>query len=299
MKKKKPSRLAAGSQPAKSLTQVLKDSELVRGMVKESADELASVNSVLNDEFSNGNRMPGVEIALEKSEAVELKVQEASEKLSKVNQRLEKEVHERHLLEQELAEVTEQQKEALHSSLHDPLTGLPNRALFNDRLEHGMEQARRHGWTLAVMFLDLDKFKTINDSYGHAAGDTVLLTIAGRLAETTRTDDTISRHGGDEFLYLLMEISEERDAAIVAKKIIQAVQVPCDIGGRELQVNTSIGISIYPKDGITVEALITSADAAMYRAKQGKTGYAFASDNPAPQSERTERAGLPKSSSNG
>lgn len=280
MKKKKPSRLAAGSQPAKSLTQVLKDSELVRGMVKESADELASVNSVLNDEFSNGNRLPEVEIALEKSEAVELKVQEASEKLSKVNQRLEKEVQERHLLEQELAEVTEQQKEALHSSLHDPLTGLPNRALFNDRLEHGMEQARRHGWTLAVMFLDLDKFKTINDSYGHAAGDAVLLTIAGRLAETTRTDDTISRHGGDEFLYLLMEISEERDAAIVAKKIIQAVQVPCDIGGRELQVNTSIGISIYPKDGITVEALITSADAAMYRAKQGKTGYAFASDNP-------------------
>jgi diguanylate cyclase (GGDEF)-like protein len=280
MKKKRTSKLPAGSQPAKSLTQVLKDSELVRGMVKESADELASVNLVLNDEFSDGNRLPGVEIALEKSEAVEIKVQEASEKLSRVNQSLEKEVQERHLLEQELAEVMEQRKEALHSSLHDALTGLPNRVLFNDRLEHGIEQAKRHGWTLAVMFLDLDKFKTINDSYGHAAGDAVLLTIAKRLTETTRTDDTISRHGGDEFLYLLMEINEEQDAAIVAKKIIQAVQVPFDVGVGEMKVNTSIGISIYPRDGTTVEDLIMSADAAMYRAKQSKSGYAFASDNP-------------------
>lgn len=282
MNKKKSSRLPAATPPAKSLTQVLKDSELVRGMVKESADELATVNSVLNDEFSNGSRLPGVEIALEKSEAVEIKVQEASEKLSRVNQSLETEVQERHLLEQELAEVVAQHKETLHSSLHDALTGLPNRVLFNDRLEHGIELAKRHGWTLAVMFLDLDKFKAINDSYGHAAGDAVLLTIARRLTETTRTDDTISRHGGDEFLYLLMEVSEERDAAIVAEKIIQAVQVPCDVGGNELKVHTSIGISIFPRDGTTAEALIKSADAAMYRAKKDKSGYAFASDNLAP-----------------
>lgn len=282
MKKKPTSKLPEGTQPAKSLSQVLKESELVRGMVKESADELASVNLVLQEEFSNRNRLPELEMALEKSEAVEIKVQEASEKLSGVNQALEKEVKERHVIEQELAKVMDQQKQTLHAALHDALTGLPNRVLFNDRLEHGMEQAKRHGWTLAVMFMDLDKFKTINDSYGHDAGDAVLLTIAKRLKETTRTDDTVSRHGGDEFLYLLMEINDDQDAAIIAKKIIKAVQMPCDVSVGELTVSTSIGISIFPRDGTTVEAMIKSADAAMYRAKQSKSGYSFASDDPTP-----------------
>lgn len=278
MKKKQTSKFAQGTEPTKALSQVLKESKIVRGMVKESGDELASVNLILNEEFSNRNLQPEVEKAIEKSEAVEVKVQEASEKLAEVNQSLEKEVQERHLLEHELAKVMEQQKETIHTSLHDALTGLPNRVLFNDRLEHGMEQAKRHGWTLAVMFMDLDKFKAINDTYGHDAGDAVLLTIAKRLKDTTRTDDTVSRHGGDEFLYLLLEIKEDQDAAIVAKKIIEAVQVPCEVSVGILTVNTSIGISIYPRDGTTVEALIKSADAAMYRAKQSKSGYSFSSD---------------------
>jgi diguanylate cyclase (GGDEF)-like protein len=291
MNKKQTSKWPVGTEPAKSLTQVLNESELVRGMVKESAAELASVNLVLNEELSNRSFLPGVEKALEKSEAVEIKVQEASEKLSRVNEGLEKEVQERQHLEQQLAKVTDQQKETLYATLHDALTGLPNRVLFNDRLGHGIEQAKRHGWTLAVMFLDLDKFKAINDSYGHSAGDAVLLTIAKRLSETTRTDDTISRHGGDEFLYLFMEISDEKDAAIVAEKIILAVQAPCDIGGVELEVNTSIGIAIYPRDGTTAEALIKSADTAMYRAKKSQSGYAFAGDNLAPHSEATGPSG--------
>ena len=282
MKKKPTSKLPEGTPPDKSLSQVLRESELVRGMVKESADELASVNLVLQEEFSNRDHLPELEMALEKSEAIESKVQEASEKLSGVNQALEKEVKERHVIEQELAKIMDQQKQTLHAALHDALTGLPNRVLFNDRLEHGMEQAKRHGWTLAVMFMDLDKFKTINDSHGHDAGDAVLLTIAKRLKETTRIDDTVSRHGGDEFLYLLMEISDDQDAAIIAKKIIKAVEVPCDVSVGELTVSTSIGISIFPRDGTTVEALIKSADAAMYRAKQSKSGYSFASDHPTP-----------------
>ena len=279
MKKKPTSKLLQSTQPAKSLAQVLNESELVENMVKESANELAAVNVVLNEEFSNRNRMPEVETALEKSEAIEIKVQEASEKLSGVNQALEEELKERHLIEQELAKVMDQQKETLHAALHDALTGLPNRVLFNDRLEHGIEQAKRHGWNLAVMFLDIDKFKTINDSYGHAAGDAVLLTIAKRLKETTRNDDTVSRHGGDEFLYLLVDVKEDQDAAIVARKVIKAVQVPCDVSAGKLTVSASIGISIFPKDGTTAEALIKSADAAMYRAKQSKSGHAFASDD--------------------
>ena len=281
MKKKPTAKLLEGTPPVQSLAQVLKDSELVKDMVKESADELASVNVILNEEFSNRSRLPEVEMALEKSEAVEIKVQEASEKLSSVNQALENEVRERQLLEQELATAIDQQEEIRHTALHDALTGLPNRVLFNDRLEHGMAQAKRHGWTLAVMFMDLDKFKPINDSYGHDAGDAVLQTIAKRLIEITRSDDTVSRHGGDEFLYLLLEMKEDQDAAIVAKKIIKAVQEPCDVSVGHLTVNTSIGISIFPKDGATAEALIKSADAAMYHAKQSKSGYSFASDTPA------------------
>ena len=278
MTKEKIPQLPEGTQPARSLNRVLQDSEHVRGLVKESADELAAVNQVLSEEFVNRSQLPEVETVLERSEAVEIKVKDASDKLTLVNRALEKEVKELHLMEQELAHVMTQQKETLHASLHDALTGLPNRVLFNDRLAHGMEQAKRHGWTLAVMFLDLDKFKTINDTHGHATGDAVLLTIAQRLKETTRTEDTISRHGGDEFLYLLMEIEEEQDAVTVAKKIIQAVEQPFDVSAGRLTISTSIGISIFPKDGNTVEALITSADAAMYQAKQAKSGYAFASN---------------------
>jgi diguanylate cyclase (GGDEF)-like protein len=283
MKKKPTSKLPEGGHAARSLTQVLKDSKLVRGMVKESADELASVNQVLNEGLSSRSRQPEVDTALERSQAVGVKVQDASEKLSQVNQALEREVKKRHLMAQDLAKVIDQQKETLHAALHDPLTGLPNRVLFHDRLEHAMDQAKRHGWSLAVMFLDLDKFKTINDSYGHDAGDAVLLAIAKRLKQTTRSDDTVSRFGGDEFLYLLMEVNDDQDATRVAKKIIKAVQKPCDVGGGTVTVNTSIGISIFPQDASTVDALITSADAAMYRAKQSHCSYAFASDNPPAQ----------------
>lgn len=276
MRNNSKTKLAARTKPVKSLTQVLKESEHVKEIVKESADELASVNMVLNEEFANQDPLPKVESALEKSEAVELKVQEASTKLASVNQALKDEVKERHVLERELATVLGQQEEVRHASLHDSLTGLPNRALFNDRLEHGLLQATRHGWTLAVMFMDLDNFKTINDSHGHDVGDAVLRIIAGRLEENTRGDDTVSRHGGDEFLYLLMNMKDEHDARIIAEKIIKAVQLPCKVRPGGLMVSPSIGISIFPKDGTTAEALTQSADAAMYQAKRSKSGYAFA-----------------------
>jgi diguanylate cyclase (GGDEF)-like protein len=207
-------------------------------------------------------------------------VQEASEKLSVVNQALEGEVRERHLLEHQLATVIEQEEAARHAAFHDPLTGLPNRVLFNDRLEHGLARARRHGWTLAVMFVDLDDFKNINDSYGHDVGDGVLQTIAGRLKENTRGDDTVSRHGGDEFLYLLMEVRDEQDIKLIAEKIIKSIKAPCEISVGDLTVtpsiNASIGISIFPADGSSADALVKSADKTMYQAKRDKSGYSFA-----------------------
>jgi diguanylate cyclase len=272
--------LPKGAEPAKSLTNVLGQSEHVKELVDECAEELSSVNVELKEGFADLNALPGVANTLEKSEAVENKVQEASEKLSELNLALEGEVKDRHMLEHRFAAVTEREEAARDAALHDVLTGLPNRALFDDRLAHGLAQAKRHGGTLAVMFIDLDGFKKINDSYGHDAGDGVLQTIAGRLKANTRDDDTVSRHGGDEFLYLLAEIGDEQNITLIAKKIIKAIRAPCQVGAGQLRISpsisASIGISIYPKDGATADTLIKSADEAMYQAKRDKSGYSFA-----------------------
>ncbi|MEO8012076.1 MAG: GGDEF domain-containing protein [Dokdonella sp.] len=282
MIRKQNAQLMKSPQPANSLTQVLGQSERVKDIVEECAEDLSSVNAGLKRELQDEGISPGVENAIGKSEAVESKVQEASEALSLVNRALEEEVKERHALDDQLATVTRQGDEARHASLHDPLTGLPNRALFNDRLEQGLAAASRYGHSLAVMFMDLDDFKKINDSHGHDVGDLVLQWIAARLKETTREDDTVCRHGGDEFLHILLKIENKHDIALVAEKIIKAVQVPCDIQVRDISIsliiNPSIGISIFPKDGTTSEALLDVADKAMYRAKRNKNGYSFAVD---------------------
>jgi len=267
--------LPKGPNPAESLTKVLGQSEHVKDLVDECAEELSSVNAALKQELVDRDSPPGVENALERNEAVEDKVQEASEELSVVNRGLEDEITER-----QLAASPEEEEAARHVAFDDPLTGLPNRALFHDRLEHGLAQAKRHGRALAVMFLDLDDFKSINDSYGHDLGDSVLQTIAGRLKANVRGGDTISRYGGDEFLYLLMEAPNEQDIASVAEKIIAAIQAPCDVSvgnlSISLSINASIGISMFPKDGTTAAALIKSADKAMYQAKRAKFSYSFA-----------------------
>ena len=280
MKTNPNAKLPEHAEPPTTLTKVLSQSEHVRDLVKESAEELASVNTALKQEIAIQDPSPGVADALGKSEAVEKKVEDASEKLMVVNQALEGEVRERIKLDNQLAAVTEREEAARQASLHDNLTGLPNRTLFNDRLQHGIAQAKRHQWALAVMFLDLDKFKSINDSHGHDVGDIVLKTVAQRLRETTRGDDTVCRLGGDEFVYLLMEIRDEKNVAMIAEKTIKAVQAPMYISVRDLdltlRIRSSIGISIFPQHGTTVDTLVISADLAMYQAKQGTSGYAFA-----------------------
>jgi diguanylate cyclase (GGDEF)-like protein/PAS domain S-box-containing protein len=197
-----------------------------------------------------------------------------------LNQVLQREIRERNLIGRQLAAAVEQEEGARKASLHDHLTGLPNRVLFNDRLEHGLAQAARHGWMLAVMFVDLDEFKSINDTHGHQTGDAVLKSIAERLARTTRNDDTVSRYGGDEFLCLLTPLHEQKHIEMIAAKIFAAVQTPCEVGGPDglisLCVGCSIGISVFPKDGASAAELIRHADAAMYLAKETKSGFAFA-----------------------
>ena len=267
--------LPKGPNPAESLTKVLGQSEHVKDLVDECAEELSSVNAALKQELVDRDSPPGVENALERNEAVEDKVQEASEELSVVNRGLEDEITER-----QSAAPTQEDDAARHVAFDDPLTGLPNRALFHDRLEQGLARAKRHGRAVAVMFLDLDDFKSINDSYGHDLGDSVLQTIAGRLKASTRAEDTISRYGGDEFLCLLTEVADERDVVSVAEKLITAIHAPCDVSAGNLSinlsVNASIGISMFPKDGTTAAALIRSADEAMYEAKRAKFRFSFA-----------------------
>ena len=269
----------------RELTRVISKSEEIKGTVEDCAEELALVNSALKDELAT-QPQSGLEEAIEQNEAVESKVKACADDLDTVTGALQAELKEREVLEHELAAAHEHEKSARNAAFHDPLTALPNRVLFNDRLEHGLAQAKRHGRTLAVMFLDLDGFKAINDAHGHSAGDSVLKTVASRLMAVTRVDDTVSRHGGDEFLYLLLEISLRVDAAAVATKIVAELGRPCEVDANgeslSLQVGCSIGIAMFPGDGETADELVKSADRAMYRAKRERTGHAFASgDAPA------------------
>jgi diguanylate cyclase (GGDEF)-like protein/PAS domain S-box-containing protein len=167
-------------------------------------------------------------------------------------------------------------KKMSHLAQHDSLTNLPNRVLLNDRLDQAIEQAKRHGSTLAVLFLDLDKFKNINDSLGHEMGDKLLQSVAKRLSDCVRGSDTVSRLGGDEFLILVPEANSPDDVALTAEKIIAALTAPHTIGKHELHITTSIGISIYPGDGDTPAILMQNADTAMYQAKDhGRNNFQF------------------------
>ncbi|MHB8184178.1 MAG: putative bifunctional diguanylate cyclase/phosphodiesterase, partial [Candidatus Desulforudaceae bacterium] len=161
-----------------------------------------------------------------------------------------------------------------HQAFHDILTGLPNRMLFKDRLTLAMAHAKRNNKGLAVLFLDLDRFKLINDTLGHNVGDQLLYYIGMRLQNCVREDDTVARMGGDEFTLLLPEISKAEHAAKIAHKVTEAIRQPLRIGEHDLYISTSIGIVLFPDDGQDAETLIKNADTAMYRAKEsGRNHY--------------------------
>jgi diguanylate cyclase (GGDEF)-like protein/PAS domain S-box-containing protein len=166
--------------------------------------------------------------------------------------------------------------EMAHSAQHDFLTGLPNRMLLNDRISQAIALAPRHTSQVAVLFLDLDGFKHINDSLGHPVGDLLLRSVARRLVTCVRASDTVSRQGGDEFVVLLSEAEQWEDAAIVATRMLHAVAEAHSIDQRDLHITTSIGVSVYPDDGRDAETLIKNADTAMYQAKEnGKQSFQF------------------------
>jgi diguanylate cyclase (GGDEF)-like protein/PAS domain S-box-containing protein len=159
---------------------------------------------------------------------------------------------------------------------HDLLTGLPNRALLLDRLEFILASARRRDAQVAVLFIDLDNFKTVNDSLGHVAGDALLKVVATRIEKALRTMDVVSRHGGDEFLVVLPDIENDQAPIPVAEKLMAAISEPVELEGQSLSVSPSIGISVFPRDGVTPDTLIKNADAAMYLAKErGRSNFQF------------------------
>jgi two-component system CheB/CheR fusion protein len=174
-------------------------------------------------------------------------------------------------------DVTEQklaEDQMRHMAFHDILTGLPNRALFEDRLKYATAHARRRDKMVAVLFMDLDNFKVINDNLGHGAGDLILKAISSRIQALTREEDTFARFGGDEFMLLLPEIRERDEAVRVAEKIIAATESPVVVDDKEFHISTSIGIVIFPTDGTEPETLIKNADIAMYQAKEkGRNTY--------------------------
>jgi len=177
----------------------------------------------------------------------------------------------------DITALKEAEEQIRQLAYYDTLTGLPNRRLLFDRLNHALTQARRFGRSMAVMFLDLDRFKRINDTLGHSVGDELLKQVAQRLTGCVRAGDTIARPGGDEFVIVLTEIGHSQDAARVAEKIIEALSSPVRIDAHPIYITTSIGIALYPENSSDdVEELMIKADMAMYEAKEaGRNAYRF------------------------
>ncbi|MEO7111990.1 MAG: GGDEF domain-containing protein, partial [Polyangiaceae bacterium] len=249
------------------MNRALDQSEHVHDKVEQAAIDLSSVNAALKHEIAAGASLAKVERVLNKSEAIEVKVLEAAEELVTVNDALAEEIDERHHLERELSKVDAalvesriEERHLRHESLHDALTTLPNFTLFKDRLRNALAQAQRHTRHLAVMFIDLNGFKAVNDTHGHELGDRVLKTVAERLQAIVRAGDTVSRRSGDEFLLLMLETKDEASVVAFAARLTARIAEPYEIDGSTISLTASLGIALYPEGGLTAEELLKHAD---------------------------------------
>ncbi|MDP2870853.1 GGDEF domain-containing protein [Methyloversatilis sp.] len=270
----------------------LEKSHEAKAKVEVVANELTSANDVVKAKIAEGVTSLPVHEALADSEGVEVKVQDVAGDLHEVTDTLAQGIEDlkgvesalkrsrKALIESEAALALSQRGEqkAKFDGMHDSRTGLPNRTLFDDRLAQAISLAERHGWTLAIMFLDLDRFKTINDTHGHAAGDRVLEEIARRLNGHCRDEDTVCRNGGDEFLYLLMNPQGRENIERVASMVLANLGTPINMDDLQLIITPSIGIALYPEHGETAEQLVQRADVAMYQAKRAASGFAIFDD---------------------
>ena len=264
-----------------SLECALKQNEKIKETVKQAANELTMVNEILKQE--NGIEVPVqlIKEVLTQNKEVELKVAKAADDLHQVNAELAREMAVRVVLESELADTKTdladvrddlsksqaKEEETRKFALQDALTGLPNRVLLEQSLDNALIQAKRHGWGLAVLFIDIDNFKSINDTYGHDMGDKVLIMVADRLKSSVREEDTVSRWAGDEFVCLLMEVKQEADVTRLAENMVNRISEAFEFNRTVLSIRVSIGIALYPADGETADILFKKADTAMYNAK--------------------------------
>lgn len=272
--------------PAKRapLRLVLTQAVAIKDAVAQAADELVSVNETLTQNEEANAPVETIKDAIAQNVDVERKVVKAADDLDQVNTQLAEQVVAQAGLASELADAKSslaqvrddlsasqiEARDARQKALHDPLTGLPNRASFDQAIEHGLIQARRRRWRLAVLFIDIDQFKSINDSYGHDMGDKVLLMVANRLQSSLRGEDTVCRWGGDEFVCLLLDVKQEDDLSRLADKLLSRIAENYEFQGTVLSVNASIGIALYPADGERAESLFKNADTAMLSAKDTK-----------------------------
>ncbi len=283
---------AGRAEVSAALDLALEQSHGVKAKVESCADELATANDIMKDKIAGGTTVLSAHQTLAAGTTVESKVQECADDLQEVTETLAQGVEDLAQTESALTESRailaatqaalvisrEEERNARRRALHDSLTGLANRDLFDDRLSSAISLARRHDWLLAVMFLDLDGFKTINDTHGHATGDAVLKEVARRLSLRARDEDTVCRNGGDEFLYLLVDPQDTASIERIASTICNNVAQPMAIGSLQLVVAASMGVAVYPHDGATSDELIRNADTAMYRAKKNGGGSVFFGD---------------------
>ena len=265
-----------------TLAAVLEQSRDVKNRVHACAAELGAANAIVKETIAEGATELAADVALTNGERVESQVRQCADDLHDVNATLARGVA--NLMETELAlerartslartevaleDARREEQVARHDAMHDSLTGLPNRAHFDSRLEQAIASAKRHGSTVAVLFFDLDGFKRINDTHGHAAGDGVLREVARRLALHRREEEAVCRNGGDEFLCFLLNPKGHSNIERIAREIIASVRKPIELDGLSIVVGVSIGISVFPANGSTGESLIRDADAAMYSAKR-------------------------------
>jgi diguanylate cyclase (GGDEF)-like protein len=271
-----------GARESTALESALVQSQDVKVRVQACAADIGTTNNIVKQTLAEGETQVAADVALSNSERVEADVRGCADDLHGVNATLARGVaaleHTEKALarsrtalaqtELELRDARKDEQAARYEALHDKLTGMPNRAHFDTRLEQAMASAKRHGLTLAVMFFDIDGFKQINDVHGHAVGDGVLREVASRLAQQCREEDAVCRNGGDEFLCFLMNPKGDPNIRRVAQQMVMKVREPIELGNLTLSVDVSIGISVYPKNGATGEHLIQDADAAMYSAKR-------------------------------
>lgn len=216
---------------------------------------------------SNGERMPGVRPSVEDLAEVVVRLENTRAALGEASYRVSQLVQANLLLERHAHALVRELDHTRRLALHDSLTGLPNRTLLADRVELAILHARRESQRVAVLMLDLDGFKVVNDCYGHATGDTVLCEVSRRALASIRSVDTACRFGGDEFVIVLTDIATREDAQAVVEKIRSEIARPMEFAEWTLSITASVGLSVYPSDGSTCDALLDCADREMYRTR--------------------------------